>query len=107
MSENGPVLRIFEVRTKPNCAEKLLANFKTTSADVVQNEPGNLGYFFGECVQGSEDTVMFVSVWRDLDAVKDRFGKHWQTSYLPEGYEEMIEECSIRHLDVSSGWHVN
>ena len=56
---------------------------------------------FGKCVQGGENIVMFVSVWEDLDAVKTRFGSDWQISYLPEGYGDLIEECSIRHFDMS------
>jgi len=106
MTNNGPLLRIFEVRTKPSCAETLLKNFATTSAGVVKDEPGNQGYFFGRCVQGGDDVLMFVSVWRDLDAVKERFGADWQTSFIPEGYEDLIEECSVRHFDMSEGWNV-
>lgn len=107
MPDNGPILRMFEVRTKPGCTEKLLESFATTSAAVVRDEPGNRGYFFGKCVQGGENTVLFVSVWQSLDAVKNRFGDDWQSSYMPEGYEELIEECSIRHVDVGSGWQVD
>ncbi|MEM7653656.1 MAG: antibiotic biosynthesis monooxygenase [Pseudomonadota bacterium] len=106
MTNNGPLLRIFEVRTKPGCAETLLQNFATTSAGVVKDEPGNKGYFFGRCVQGGDNIVMFVSVWRDLDAVKERFGLDWQTSFMPEGYEDLIEECFVRHFDMSEGWNV-
>jgi hypothetical protein len=36
---SGPVLRIFEARTKPGHAEKLLESFATTSAAVVTGEP--------------------------------------------------------------------
>jgi len=106
MDSDGPVLRVFEAHTKPGCADKLLQNFATTSAEVVRSEPCNRGYFFGRCVQGGENTVMFVSVWKDLAAVKERFGDDWQTSYLPEGYEELIDECSVRHFDMRTGWHV-
>ncbi len=106
MQTNGPFLRVFEVRAKAGCTETLLNNFATTSADVVQGKPGNNGYFFGRCVQGGEDVVLFVSVWKDLDAVKARFGDDWQVSYMPDGYEELIEECSVRHFDMNAGWHV-
>ena len=102
----GPVLRVFEARVKPGCAEKLLNNFATTSAHVVLGEPGSRGYFFGRCVQGGENTIMFVSVWKDLAAVKERFGNDWQKSYLPEGYADLIDECSVRHIEMSNGWHV-
>ena len=106
MTTEGPLLRVFEVRTREGCAGKLLKNFASTSAGVVQGQPGNRGYFFGRCVQGGENVVMFVSVWKDLAAVKSRFGDDWQKSYIPDGYEELIEECSVRHFDMSAGWHI-
>lgn len=105
-SQTGPVLRLFEVRTKKGCAEQLLRNFATTSADVVREEPGNRGYFFGRGIATDEDTVVFASVWKDLDAIKTRFGAEWQVSFLPDGYENLIDECSVRHIDMSGGWHV-
>ncbi|MEX0346364.1 MAG: antibiotic biosynthesis monooxygenase [Rhizobiaceae bacterium] len=107
MTINGPVLRVFEVRAVPGCSEKLMQKFSTTSAEVVQGQPGNRGHFFGKCVQGGDNVVVFVSVWNDLDAVKERFGDDWENSYLPAGYEDLIEECSIRHFDVGAGWHVH
>ncbi|MEM9104277.1 MAG: antibiotic biosynthesis monooxygenase [Pseudomonadota bacterium] len=107
MSGNGPVLRVFEVKCRTGCSDQLLRSFASTSAKVVRNEPGTRGYFFGKCIQGGKDTLMFVSVWQDLDAVKARFGDDWQTSYLPEGYEDLIDTCSVRHFDAGSGWHVD
>ena len=107
MHEDGPILRIFEVRTKPGCRDRLLENFASTSAAVVRGEPGNRGYFFGRCVQGGEDVVLFVSVWENLAAVKARFGDAWQESFMPPGYEDLIETHSIRHFDMQSGWHVD
>ncbi len=102
----GPVLRLFEVKVKPGRAAELLAKFATTSAQVVRGEPGNEGYFFGREIEIDGGTVLFASVWRDLDAVKARFGDQWRVSFLPEGYEELIENCSVRHVDLSDGWHV-
>lgn len=107
VSESGPILRLFQVRAKPACAEELIEKFAVTSAEVVRGEPGNQGYFFGKGVKSDNDYVFFASIWRDLDAVKARFGEAWQTSFLPPGYGALIEECSIRHIDVSSGWHVD
>ncbi len=106
MTTKGPLLRIFEVRTKEGCAEALLGQFASTSAAVVQGNPGNKGYFLGQCVQGGENVVLFVSVWESLDAVKARFGDNWQVSYMPDGYENLIDECFVRHFDASAGWHV-
>ncbi len=102
----GPVLRLFQVQTKAGCADELVRKFATTSADVVQGEPGNKGYFFGQGVDVDGDYVVFASVWADLNAVKKRFGNDWQVSFLPPGYEDLIEDCSIRHINLAKGWHV-
>ena len=104
-SLSGPVLRLFHVRAKPGSAAMLAAQFETTSADVVRNEPGNQGYFFGQGIQQDADVVIFASLWADLDAVKTRFGEDWQQSYLPPGYEALIETCWVQHIDLSGGWH--
>ena len=104
---SGPVMRLFEVQARQGCADELMQKFATTSADVVRNEPGNEGYFFGRGAAGNNDAVFFASLWTDMDAIKERFGEDWQSSFLPPGYEDLIESCSLRHFDLASGWHVN
>ena len=106
MNQDGPIVRVFEVRTKPGRSDELLEKFATTSAQVVSGEPGNRGYFFGRCLEGDGSAVLFVSVWENLAAIKTRFGESWQESYMPDGYDDLIEECSVRHFDLSNGWHV-
>jgi quinol monooxygenase YgiN len=103
----GPVLRLFQVKIKEGHEETLMEKFATTSADVVRNEPGNAGYFFGRGLASDEGYLVFASLWDDLEAVKRRFGETWQQSFLPEGYDNLIEEHSIRHIDLSSGWFVS
>lgn len=101
----GPILRIFEVKAKPGHAAELIAKFGTTSAAVVDGHPGNQGYFFGPGIGTDSDRAIFVSLWADLTAVQQRFGMNWQRSYLPEGYEDLIESCSVQHIDASKGWN--
>lgn len=45
----------------------------------------------------------FASMWRDLDSAKARFGEHWQQSFLPEGYRDLIDECTVRYVDFGLG----
>lgn len=100
------VMRLFHARAKPGCAAALMAKFATTSADVVRIEPGNKGYFFGNGISADDGIVVFASFWADLDAIKARFGTDWQASFLPEGYEDLIEDCGVEHIDLGSGWFV-
>ena len=100
------IMRLFHVRAKSGCAADLIEKFSSTSADVVQHEPGNKGYFFGAGVETDQDVLVFASFWEDMNAVKARFGADWQVSFLPDGYEDMIEEYWVQHIDVGAGWHV-
>ena len=59
---DGPVLRLFEVKVRDGHAEKLLRKFSTTSADVVRNEPGNCGYFFGRGMLTDAGRLVFASL---------------------------------------------
>lgn len=94
------IFRVFEVRAKPGNAAELKQKLSDTSVSVVSGKPGNLGYFFGENLSSDENDLVFISVWRDLESVKSLFGDDWQESFLPEGYDEMIDSCSIRHIEV-------
>ena len=102
----GPILRLFEVKVRDGHAETLLRKFSTTSADVVRGEPGNRGYFFGQGMLNDAGRLVFASLWKDLNAIKQRFGEDWQASFLPKGYEDMIEEHGIRHIELGGGWFV-
>lgn len=103
----GPVLRLFEARAKQGCRDALAEKFATTSIEVVRDKPGNVGYFYGPSVAGDENLFVFASVWSDLDAVKDRFGDDWQSSHLPAGYADLIDECSVRHYGLGSDWQLS
>lgn len=99
MQINNVILRIFEVRAKAGQAEQLKEKLSDTSVSVVEGKPGNLGHLFGEDLSSDGNDLVFVSVWEDLDSVKSRFGESWEQSFLPEGYDEMIESCSIKHIE--------
>jgi len=93
------ILRVFEVRAKPGKAAALKQKLSTTSVSVVRGKPGNLGYFFGAVLSSDGNDLVFISVWDTMESIKSLFGEGWQASYLPEGYAEIIESCSIRHIE--------
>jgi hypothetical protein len=36
-----------------------------------------------------------------VDAIRARFGHDWRSSFLPPGYAELIEECSVEHYHLT------
>lgn len=78
-----------------------MGKLSQTSIAVVKGAAGNQGYYFGkrECSDGND--FVFISIWADLDSIKSHFGIEWGKSFLPEGYEEIIEACSVKHFRVT------
>ena len=99
MNLRKSILRVFDVRAKPGKAELLKQKLSDTSVSVVKGKPGNLGYFFGGNISSDGNDLVFISVWENLASIKSNFGEEWEKSYLPEGYEEIIESCSIKHIE--------
>ena len=101
MDINNSILRIFDVQALPGKSEELKRKLSGTSVAVVAGKPGNIGYFFGESLSSNKSDLVFISIWKDMESIKSLFGENWQDSYLPEGYEELIESCSIKHIQFS------
>jgi quinol monooxygenase YgiN len=99
MQLNKSILRIFDVRAKEGKVDLLKQKLSDTSVSVVKGKPGNIGYFFGENLSTNENDLVFISIWKNLESIKSHFGESWEQSYLPEGYEEVIESCSIKHIE--------
>ena len=66
---------------------------------MVNGKPGNLGYFFGKNLSSDDHDLVFISIWQNLEAIKSLFGEDWEKAFLPDGYDEIIEHCSIRHIE--------
>ena len=94
------VLRVFEARAKPGKAQELREKFAVTSVAVVDGKPGNLGHLAGTNVSTGDHDLVFISVWDNLESIKTVCGEAWQSSFLPEGYDALIESCRVYHLDV-------
>ena len=105
MSENEPyelrpsvpIIRVFKARAKQGCERALADKLATSSVEVVQDQPGFLGYLVAGPANERQHEFIFASIWADADAVKARFGEQWRFSLLPPGYAELIEECSVDH----------
>jgi quinol monooxygenase YgiN len=96
-----PIARVFRATAAPGCRDELLRKFHSSSAALVNSKTGCLKYRILEPVDASASEVVFESVWRNLDAVKEAFGDAWQQSYLPESYSALMTACSVHHFLVS------
>jgi quinol monooxygenase YgiN len=96
-----PIIRVFKARAKQGCEGALADKLATSSVEVVQDQPGFLGYLVAGPANERQHEFIFASIWADADAVKARFGEQWRFSLLPPGYAELIEECSVDHYHLT------
>ena len=96
-----PIMRVFRARARQGCNRALADKLATSSVQVVQGQPGFLGYLVAGPATESQHEFIFASIWRDADALKARFGHEWRDSLLPSGYAELIEECSVEHYHLT------
>jgi quinol monooxygenase YgiN len=97
-----PIIRVFRARARQGYEDALADKLATSSVQVVQGEPGFLGYLVAGPANDSEREFIFASMWTDADALKARFGPEWRVSLLPPGYAELIEECSVEHYHLTA-----
>jgi len=95
-----PIVRLFRARAKPGCKTALAEKLATSSIEVVQGQPGFLGYLIAGPANENRSEFVFASLWIDAEAIKARFGQQWRESLLPPGYAELIEECSVEHYQL-------
>ena len=96
-----PIIRIFRARAKHGCERALADKLATSSVEVVQGQPGFLGYLVAGPASELQHEFVFASIWTGADAVKARFGEEWRISLLPPGYAELIDECSVDHYHLT------
>jgi quinol monooxygenase YgiN len=96
-----PIIRVFRARARQGCERALADKLATSSVEVVQGQPGFLGYLVAGPASEHQHEFIFASIWANADAVKARFGEEWRVSLLPPGYAELIEECSVDHYHLT------
>ena len=102
LTPSVPIIRVFRARAKRGCERALADKLATSSVEVVQGQPGFLGYLVAGPASKGRHEFIFASIWADSDAVKARFAEQWRVSMLPPGYAELIEECSVGHYHLTS-----
>jgi len=96
-----PIIRLFRARARPGYEKALADKLATSSIEVVQGQPGFLGYLVAGPANEHRREFIFASIWADANAVKTRFGKEWRVSLLPPGYADLIEDCSVDHYHLT------
>jgi heme-degrading monooxygenase HmoA len=91
------IIRVFRCTPKAGAAEELERLARDVSVPFVDSQPGLVARYTG---RGPGDEMLMISVWQDLDALKNMTGEDWESEVIPdERISELIAESSVRNYE--------
>ena len=78
-----PIIRVFRAHARQGCNRALADKLATSSVQVVQGQPGFLGYLVAGPANESQHEFIFASIWTDADALKARLDRNGATHCCP------------------------
>jgi quinol monooxygenase YgiN len=90
-------LRIFRVKVRQGRAAEFKRMVQEQSIPWLERSDGMLGYFAGEPHDDSSHEFVMVTLWRDVDALKEFAGNAWQTPVVTDDEAPLVEVMSADH----------
>src|SRR5216684_823720 len=97
------IIRIFRARPQPGADEQLARLAEEVSIPFVDAQPGLVARYTGRGVGATGNELVMVSVWQDLDAMKNLTGENWDNPVLPDERLEPLIAESFLHVYESFG----
>jgi hypothetical protein len=97
------IIRIFRARPQPGADEQLARLAEEVSIPFVDAQPGVVVRYTGRGVGATGNELVMVSVWQDLDAMKNLTGENWDNPVLPDERLEPLIAESFLHVYESFG----
>lgn len=92
------IIRVFTARPKPGKTQELLQLATEISIPFVDRQPGLIARYTGTGMGATGEELVFISVWRDLDGLKNMTGDDWESEVIPDQrIGELIESSSVRN----------
>lgn len=84
----------------PGKSHELTELVKEISIQFVDGQAGLLARHTGTGIGATGDEIVMISVWENLDALKNMTGENWESEVIPDEREaERIEASSVYHYE--------
>ncbi len=94
------IIRVFRARPKPGTVDELARLAEEVSIPFVDGQPGLVARYTGRGVGATGEELVMITVWEDLDALKNMTGDAWENAVLPdERLEPLIAESFLHHYE--------
>jgi heme-degrading monooxygenase HmoA len=94
------IIRVFRARPQLGAADELVRLAEEVSIPFVDGQPGLVARYTGRGIGATGDELVMITVWEDLDAMKNMTGDEWESPVIPdERLEPLIAESFLHHYE--------
>jgi quinol monooxygenase YgiN len=93
------IIRVFRAKIKADKVSDFKRMVQEQSIPWLTSTAGMLGYFAGEPIAEEEPEFVMVTLWQDLDALKEFVGENWQTPIVTADEAPLVEEMAAHHYE--------
>lgn len=94
------IIRVFRARPQPGAVEELERLAKEVSIPFIEGQPGLVARYTGRGSGATGEELVMVSVWEDLEAMKNMTGEDWESPVIPdERLEPLIAESFLHNYE--------
>src|SRR5439155_2126612 len=92
------VIRVFRANPTPGTEDELARLIEDVSIPFVDKQPGLVARFTGRGLGAAGDEIVMVSIWDDLNSLRNMTGEDWQSAVIPDArLSELIDSSSVSH----------
>jgi hypothetical protein len=90
------LIRVFRARPKPGAFTECARLAEEVAIPFVDRQPGLVARYAGTGVGEAGEELIMISVWEDLDALKNMTGDDWESAVIPdERLDDLIAETFL------------
>ena len=94
------IIRIFRALPQPGAADELARLAEEISIPFVDGQSGLVARYAGRGAGATGEELVMVSVWEDLEAMKNMTGDDWESPVIPDDrLEPLIAESFLHHYE--------
>ena len=94
------IVRVFPARVHPERLEEWTQLVKKLSVPLVKSGHGLVAYFPGNSIDPATGEYTMVTVWKDLESLKQWAGEKWREAIIPEQELPLIKEAWLHNYEV-------
>ena len=94
------IVRFFRAKIKPGKLSEWQEKVEKFSIPWLMSQHGMLGYYPGKPLKPDSREFSMVSLWGDLDSLKESVGEDYTQVVLLEDEASLVEESSVDHYEL-------